>query len=113
MALHEELTAKAQKISIKVQDGTVSAGPLLCGSCTRGLVRKSEEGKQTVMCAWAYNSPVYIKEKIVQCTGYRNRAAPSLESFEEIAWQIITNKREGSLGFIDPQEWRRRIKDEK
>lgn len=109
MSWDNTLEIAGSKIEIKVREGTISSGPLLCQSCYHGLVMRDDGNRQIVRCGWGSHES-FIKMKVVQCNRYRNRAEPSLSDMEEIAWRIVTDKRGGKIGFVDPSEFRR-IKD--
>ena len=89
-------------VKVKVRRGTVQSHQSLCLSCRHSQVRISGGGRTTVKCSYDDRYAV-VKERIVECSTYSNKATPELYDSERIAWTLQTDKNRGPLGFQPPK----------
>lgn len=82
---------------------TAPSGTNLCLSCRHATVIQGHtEASLSVQCN-AIDRP--MKEKVVECSSYSNRALPTLNAMYEMAY-IIENKKGGGIGFLRATQFR-------
>lgn len=86
--------------------GTRSDGKIpLCNTCTYGQVMKgAAESNEVIYCN---NISEYIRTRIVQCSGYKNKSLTPIYEMKEIAWVLSTNKAKTKIGFQKYSAWRK------
>lgn len=95
-------------VVVKVHNGTMHSEVHLCSTCRWAFhARSSESGMEIVGCQ-AMGRPIQIREKIGRCTHYLDRNHPTLDAMLDIAWSLMTDKGGRSLGFLSPEELRKR-----
>jgi hypothetical protein len=87
---------------VKVRDGTVNHGETsLCASCRHAMVTKGARlGEEFVRCGVRWQL-VAISFRVTSCTEYLDRALPSLDDMEEIAWPLRSTPRGKKVGFVE------------
>ena len=80
-----------------------SERPHLCRSCTYGTVIEGS-GREITFCSEILKK---ISFRVEKCSGYNSKENTSIAAMREIAWTIETSKM-GRIGFISPEERRRR-----
>jgi hypothetical protein len=87
---------------------TSTAGDkFLCRTCEHGLIMKGASGDQEkVLCNYGAEI-IDVGFHVIECTGYRNKAVPSLYDMEKIAWVLVTDKKATKVGFVSAKEWKR------
>jgi len=94
-------------VVLKVINGTQRSDVHLCRTCSMGHhIQAANSGFELIRCMRF--SPLVIQEPIARCSHYLDRTRPSLQAMEEIAWSLMTDKGGRSLGFLSPEELRRR-----
>jgi hypothetical protein len=87
---------------VKVRDGTVNHGDAsLCSSCRHAMVTKGARlGEELVRCGVRWQL-VAISFRVTSCTEYQDRALPTLDDMEEIAWSLRSTPRGKKVGFVE------------
>jgi hypothetical protein len=86
---------------LKIHQGTGKlTGQSLCRSCENGVIRKGVRGEEDIQCD-VFGKP--IVQNITDCSSYYNKALPSLRSFEQLAWTLLTDKK-NKVGFKPPNK---------
>jgi hypothetical protein len=96
--------------SRKVKHGTpIHHKPSLCLSCRNAtVVQGLAESDKVIYCS---ELPRYfdIMNRVVdQCSKYDDRRTPPLGEMKKIAWPIVTDKSGKQVGFMSPQDFRKR-----
>lgn len=82
-------------------------GESLCLTCRAAqVVRGLRFDEDRVYCRALY--PPRQMGAVRSCTTYDDKRTPSLHDFEMIAWQLVTDRTKGRIGFISAQELRER-----
>jgi hypothetical protein len=79
----------------KVADGTPREGTALCKSCTYAVFLKGFNFQEHIHCGYAGKAVLF---RVMQCSQYRNAAAPELTEMKKIAW-VIESRNRGPWGF--------------
>lgn len=91
-------------IMFKIHEGTSRlAEGNLCNSCRYSSIRVDNAGEHVRCSGSGGFMPEFPKGKVVSCNSYYNRTLPSLASFEEIAWELKTDKGGRVMGFNPPK----------
>jgi hypothetical protein len=94
-------------IVVKVQGGTTrSDRDSLCDTCRFAHVLKGFNSEEEVRCGRLENNP-RMRFRVAECTVYENRTAVSLNRMEDTAWILLTKKAGNTIGFVNPEEWKR------
>lgn len=97
----------ASSVAQRVQDGTVYGGSDMCASCRHALRRKAAlTGFNETRCGALQNAPL-VPAKLAQCSAYLEKGRMTLGEMQEAAW-IIESKNGKHIGFLTPEELRRR-----
>ena len=87
---------------IKVYGGTRRDGKWLCRTCVSGVVmRSSSESEERIHC---YHTGKFVGMKVVECSEYKDRAAPTLREMRKCAWLVSTSRSGRQIGFLSPRE---------
>ncbi len=87
-------------MSNKIHQGTGRlTGTPLCDSCTHFM----ERGNQRE-CNYSYSKPLILKSAIYNCSVYYNKSMTSVRDMYDIAWELKTDKKKGSVGFQPPNK---------
>ena len=90
---------------LKIHGGTATgSSDSLCHSCRHAtIVRGSSQSHEVIECARVSNEkPINFAVKF--CTKYADRAMPSLDHMEDIAWILRTDAKRKQVGFVRPQD---------
>lgn len=105
--------AISKKLVLKVREGTRSDGKRLCDSCSAStIVKGAAESQEFVYCRQLPDDGL-VPVRVVECSKYEDKAAPSLYNMEQIAWVLVTNKSGMSIGFVSPDKWSKEKRGEK
>lgn len=92
---------------MKIHNGTRRSDVNLCLTCRQALhIQSSVSNKEQIRCN--ATTPFRILEPVYRCTGYLDRTKPTLMDMQEIAWTLHTDKGGRSIGFMSPEDLRRR-----
>jgi hypothetical protein len=95
-------------VVLKVHNGTRRSDINLCSSCRYGFHTKASlSGNELVLCM-AVNPAMRVPEPLAECSTYLDRTQPTLHDMQEIAWSLMTDKGGRKLGFLSPEELRKR-----
>jgi len=99
-----------EHMSNKVQKGTPNhSEPSKCDSCSNSVrIRGQAESQEHVYCRSLEKT---INFKVAECSAYREYGKPSLYDMQQIAWPLCTDKNGKRIGFLAPQELRKRKDD--
>src|SRR5262245_19375543 len=90
---------------VKVRDGTVNHGDTsLCASCRHAIVTRGVRlGEEFVRCGvrWQLRT---IPFRVTSCSEYQDRALPTLDDMEEIAWTLRSTPSGKKVGFVQARE---------
>lgn len=96
-------------VVFKVRNGTERGDENLCASCANcHHFREGATGRETVSCHANYQNPMRLRGPIARCNRYIDARRPTLNQMVEIAWQVETSKTGKTIGFISPDDLRRR-----
>jgi len=56
--------------------------------------------------------PMVIRMKVRECSAYEDKRNPTLSAMAEIAWPVAVDKKGKRAGFLSPDEFQKRAKDE-
>ena len=83
---------------VKIHQGTGRlTGESLCKSCANAAIIEEHINCQVV------HPGIWIRKPVFNCTGYYNKALPSIRSMESIAWELRTSGGR-KLGFAPPKK---------
>ena len=95
-------------VVLKVHNGTLRGGSNLCLTCRYAHHSQSAlSGKERILCT-AMSPAMPLNEPVARCSSYLDRSRPSLIDMQEIAWSLQTDKVGRSIGFLSPDDLRRR-----
>lgn len=92
------------KLLLKVRNGTRADGKRLCNSCESAQVMRGAAESQEVVYCHALDE--VVRMTVIECNRYKDRATPSLHAMGQIAWVLMTDKNQRTIGFVSPQKWR-------
>jgi hypothetical protein len=88
---------------IKVVGGTpYHSGSSLCLTCRRATVVKGPSLSSEIIRCHALERTMEFPVR--ECDSYDDRAQPSLWDMKEIAWALVTDKR-NRIGFVPRKDW--------
>lgn len=90
----------------KVRHGTpVHDGPSLCRSCRSAtIVSGTSLNDELVICGELSRPYDRIRFKVTDCSGYDNKATPTIGMMQQIAWELRTDRSGQRIGFMGPRE---------
>jgi hypothetical protein len=90
---------------VKIHGGTAPGdASSLCHSCRYAtIVRGSSVSQEVIECSRISNDH-RITFAVKFCTKYSDRAMPSLDHMEDIAWILRTDAKRKQVGFVRPQD---------
>lgn len=90
---------------VKIHGGTAPGNSgSLCHSCRHAtIVRGSSQSEEVIECA-RVSSEKPINFAVKFCTKYSDRAMPSLDHMEDIAWILRTDVKRRQVGFVRPSD---------
>lgn len=94
----------------KMHDATANTSqPSLCRSCRNAhRVRMRDRNVEEVRCSSI--SDRVIPGPVAECSGYDNKAHPTLHMMKQIAWHVSSDKGR-VIGFLSPREYREKRGD--
>ena len=92
---------------VKIHGGTASGdASSLCHSCRHAtIVRGSSLSDEVIECARVSNDQ-RLTFAVKFCNKYSDRAMPSLDHMEDIAWILRTDAKRKTVGFVRPHDLR-------
>ncbi|PYQ41683.1 MAG: hypothetical protein DMF77_15115 [Acidobacteria bacterium] len=95
---------------IKVFGGTPQhSAPSLCLTCRRATVVKGHSLSSEIIRCHALDRTMDFPVR--ECDSYDDRSQPSLWDLKEIAWALVTDKR-NRIGFVPRKDWSEALKRE-
>jgi hypothetical protein len=90
---------------VKIHGGTASGdASSLCYSCRYAtIVRGSRLSEEVIECSRVSNDQ-RITFAVKFCNKYSDRAMPSLDHMEDIAWILRTDVKRKQVGFVRPSD---------
>lgn len=91
---------------LKIKGGTVSGKTNLCKTCRDSHITRDRNNQEVTIC----NSgrARLITSPIAECNRYDDESLPSLYDLRQIAWTVETDKKTKQVGFLSPDELRKR-----
>lgn len=88
----------------KVDKGTpYHHGPSLCVTCRHAMILAgSALADERTFCDAAPRGHDRIVFKVTACTKYDDKARPSFNQMQQIAWELRTDKKGHRIGFMSP-----------
>jgi hypothetical protein len=88
---------------VKIHGGTAPGGAgSLCHSCRYAtIVRGASQSEEVIECSRVEKA---INFAVKFCTKYSDRAMPSLDHMEDIAWILRTDVKRKQVGFVRPND---------
>ena len=87
----------------KVIGGTPRGSNSLCLSCRFSQIMRGFQLQTEIRCLRLGQIPPLVRISVAECSGYENKATPSLYQMMEIAWNVTSRSR-GPAGFgVDGQ----------
>lgn len=83
--------------------------PSLCRSCRNAThLRGLAESQDYIVCKELPYGRDLIRMTVIECSMYDDRGKPTLRHMEQIAWELATDKSGQKIGFLSPQDFKRR-----
>lgn len=89
-----------------VREGTRPDAVHLCDSCRNALVIRGPSASRDRWLCRAASIPVQVTHRVPDCSGYDNKAMPSMGDLYETAWVLATSSATRKIGFLSPEERR-------
>lgn len=90
-------------IELKIHRGTGRLmGTSLCRSCAHGMRWEDRAGEHS-RCSMLTKAE-QPRGDVRECSEYYNNNLPSMRDLRELAWELKTDKRGGSVGFAPPKK---------
>jgi hypothetical protein len=94
-------------VVFKIHNGTRRSDTHLCRSCRWAVHMQSAlSNKERILCNATHR--LEILEPVAHCSAYLDRTKPTLEEMQAIAWSLQTDKGGRTIGFMSPEDLRRR-----
>jgi hypothetical protein len=96
-------------IVVKIMDGTPRSDVNLCRTCRNCKITVGAlTGKETYTCRVFYERIEDRTEPASSCNKYDDKRQPSIENMEEIAWTLHADKGGRKVGFLSPEELKKK-----
>lgn len=96
-------------IVFKLQGGTLQSNKNLCATCVNcHRFRGSLTQRESWRCQLSYNRPMVLVEPVGECNRYVDARLPTLDMMKEIAWEVETKRGGKVVGFLSPEDLRKR-----
>lgn len=96
-------------VVVKIRDGTPRSDVNLCRTCRNCKITVGAlTGKETYQCRVFYEFIENRREPAATCNRYDDKRQPSIDNMEEIAWTLHTDKGDRKVGFLSPEEIKKR-----
>ena len=100
-------------VVLKIHGGTDHEDYNLCATCQNcHKYRESRTGEDVVICNLNTSKPMRMRGEVSRCNSYVDARRPSLSQMRDIAWQVVTHRHNKTIGFISPEEYFRKRKEE-
>ena len=102
-------------IVFKIHQGTQREDENLCRTCANAhTYTEAWTGNEVIRCLRLPDRSAVLRGPVSKCNIYYDRTKPSLNAMEGIAWEVRTDKKGTTIGFISPEELnkRRRFDDD-
>lgn len=96
---------------LKIKGGTTQGQTNLCKTCRDAHITRDRNNQEITVCNTGRAR--LIKAPIAECNRYDNEALPSLYDLKAIAWVVNTDKKTNKVGFLSPDELRKRDQHER
>lgn len=97
-------------IVVKIENGTTVGSKNLCKTCRNSTVVRGHNNKELIRCGALEQMVPFT---VAECSSHSDKNTPTLYDMEEVAWRLITTKKNGNVGFVDAREFERRQRTER
>jgi hypothetical protein len=85
----------------------------LCTRCRSAHIYQGQAPSQhRISCEAQWHAPKMITWHITKCNQFHDATLPSLMAYEKIAWHITADGHKNKVGFLTPDEYKKKQKEE-